>query len=301
MIFNSFLGMKRFINCIFWNCKLIVCILGMMVSGKLLSGQNNSVQQLRREANTGNTGARLKMAECFALGIDCPENQDSVLHYLKPLLENKHPEACFLIGNTYLRNGSQRISEGLKYLEIAANAGSIQAVIVLLEVYSGKDASGPFANAALAARKNDLSLFKTAGRAREINDPVLSFYLGMCYLEGRGTARNDSLALKWLEHSADWAYCPAQLVLGDFWFFGKSVKGYDLQKAQEYYTAAKQNNKCSIAQQGDGLEGEIWVSRSFNMLWNATWDVTCLFGDMRIELPVPEVKTKDFIKNRYPK
>lgn len=300
MIFNSFLGMKRFINCIFWDYKLIFCFLAMLVSGKLLSGQNSSVQQLRREANTGNTEARLKMAECFALGMDCPENQDSTLYYLKPLLEINNPDACFLVGNTYLRSGTKTISEGLRYLEIAAGKKMLQAVLVLLEVYSGKDAKGPFANPTLAARKNDQNLFRIASKASELKEPVSAFYLGMCYLEGRGIMRNDSLALHWLSYSAAWEYCPAQLVMGDIWFRSKTGRGYNLTKALEYYSAAKNNSRCSIEQKGSGIEGEAWVERCFSLLWNTTWDATCLLWDHRIELIVPEVKEKDYQKSRFP-
>lgn len=265
-----------------------------------VQAQHTTLHSLRKEVREGNIEARLKLAECFALGLDCPESQDSVQFYLKPLLDQKHPEACFLIGNAYLRTGSQKINEGLKYLEIAADARYIQAVIVLLEVYSGKDASGPFANATLAAKKNDVFLFKTASRAPELKEPVSAFYLGMCYLEGRGTSRNDSLALKWLEYSASWDFCPARLVLGDFWYFGKSSRGHDLMKAREYYASTQGSIKCTLTQQGAGIEGMGWIDRSFSMLWNATWSATCLLWDWRIELPVPEVKKKDFIKNRYP-
>lgn len=279
---------------------LVGFVVSLISYGQSVQAQTSTLHTLRIEANAGSVEARLKLAECFALGLDCPESQDSVHYYLNPLLEQKHPEACFLIGNAYLRTGSQKINEGLKYMEIAAEARYIQAVIVLLEVYSGKDANGPFANAALAAKKNDNALFKTASRAPELKEPVSAFYLGMCYLDGRGTPKNDSLALNCLEYSASWDYCPAQLVLGDFWYFGKSALGHDLNKAREYYAATQGNIKCTIAQQGAGMEGMGWVDRCFRMLWNATWNATCLLWDRRIELPVPDVKKKDFIKNRYP-
>jgi TPR repeat protein len=260
-----------------------------------------ALMELRLMASQGDTLARLKMAECFALGLDCKPSQDSVLFYLRPLLKVKHPEASFLVGNSMVRGVgmSKNIPEGLKYLEWSAQAGMVQAVRVLLEIYSGKDAQGPFADPQLIARKNDVAWFKTASNASGLNDPLISFYLGICYLEGKGTAKNDSLALKWLEHSAGWEYCEAQLVLGDVWFFGRTGKGTDLLRARQYYELARYNAKCSIERKGDGMEGEMWVNRLFNQLWNNIWFTTAYFHDWRIMLPVPEVKPKDYQKKRY--
>ncbi len=282
-------------------CRILysLFLLGILGNDWVLA-QPNSLGTLRAEANSGSIEARLKLAECFALGLDCPENQDSLLYYLKPLLKISNPDACFLVGNTYLRSGTRTISDGLRYLEMAAEKGMVQAVLVLLEVYSGKDAKGPFANSALAAKKNDPSLFRIASKASTLKEPVSAFYLGMCYLEGRGTLPNDSLALHWLSYSATWGYCPAQLVMGDIWFRAKTAQGYNLTKALDYYSAAKENYKCTIEQKGGGIEGEAWVERCFSMLWNSTWEATCLLWDHRIELLVPEVKEKDFQKNRFP-
>ena len=282
-------------------CQIIYSLFLLGIIGNYwVLAQTNPLGKWRSEANSGSVEARLKLAECFALGLDCAENQDSMLYYLKPLLEIKNPDACFLVGNTYLRSGTKTISDGLRYLEIAAEKGMIQAVIVLLEVYAGKDAKGPFANSALAAKKNDSNLFRIASKASELKEPISAFYLGMCYLEGRGTQPNDSLVLHWLSYSATWGYCPAQLVMGDIWFRAKTGKGYDLTKALDYYSAAKENSKCSIEQKGSGIEGEAWVERCFRMLWNSTWEATCLLWDHRIELIVPEVKEKDYQKNRFP-
>ena len=88
--------------------------------------------------------------------------------------------------------------------------------------------------------------------------------------------------------------------MGDIWFRAKTSKGYDLLKARKHYSAAKENYKCTINQKGSGVEGEAWVERCYKLLWNATWNATCLLWDHRIELTVPEVKEKDFQKNRYP-
>lgn len=264
-----------------------------------LMGMAQTVSVLRKEAEQGSVAARLRLAECYALGLDCPQNQDSVLYFLKPLVKSGHPEACFLTGNTLIRRDNQ-VGEGIRYLQQAADSGQVQAIKVLLEVFSGKDAGSPFAPPALKARKNDAALFRTAQMANLHNEPFLSFYLGMCYLEGRGTGKNDSLALKWLDHSASWSFCSAQLVLGDVWFKGQTRKGYDLLKAREYYQSARDNNRCSIDQKGAGREGEMWVDRCFHLMWNTTWFATGLLEDFRYAFPVPDVKAKDYVKNRYP-
>ncbi len=260
-----------------------------------------SISEWRTKANNGDTIARLKMAECFALGLDCKASQDSVWTYIKPLLKGKHPEACFLAGNALLRGQgmTKNIPEGLKYLDVSAEAGMVQAVRVLIELYSGKDAQNAFADPQLAAKKSDVALFKVANRASGLNDPMVSFYLGICYLEGKGVTANDSLALHWLQHAAAWEYCEAYLVLGDVWFFGKTRKGYDLGKARQYYALARHNSKCSIERKGEGMEGEMWVSRLFSQVWNNLWFTSGYLQDWQVMLPVPEVKPKDFQKKRY--
>ena len=61
------------------------------------------IQALRNRADTGNIEAALRLAEIYALGIDAPENIDSVVWFLRPHAEKAHPEACFIVGNLYLR------------------------------------------------------------------------------------------------------------------------------------------------------------------------------------------------------
>lgn len=283
-------GMRTFLFCL---------LLLSVVNVFSLRAQN--ISQLKKQAESGNDTARLKLAEIFALGLDVPANQDSVVHYLRPLLKKEHPEACFLMGNSKLRGFgvSKNIPEGLKYLEIAAKHKSVQAVHVLMEVYSGRDASGPFTDPVLLAQKNNTSFFRIASMAPLLHEPVSAYNLGVCYLKGLGTTKNDSLALKWLEYAAGWEYCRAQLVLGDIWFFNSVNRGYDLDKAYTWYSKANQNTKCSLEDKGNGLEGMIWVDRMFHMLWNQTLGISGMFREWRIELPVPEVKEKDFVRKRW--
>jgi TPR repeat protein len=259
------------------------------------------IQALRNRADTGNIEAALKLAEIYALGIDAPENIDSVVWFLRPHAEKAHPEACFILGNLYLRGTgiSKNITKGIGLLEKSATNGSIQAVRVLLDVYSGQDDDGPFTDPGLKAKVSNASVFRVAVMAKDWNDPYALCQLGRCYLDGIGTAINDTLALYYLEASAAWGHGIAQLVLGDVYFFAKTYKGYDALLAHKWYQLAHQNTKLSLDQRALGLEGMMWVERSFHAIRNQIIDATWMWSDWRIEFPVPDVKEKDFKRKRY--
>jgi uncharacterized protein len=266
-----------------------------------LFGQQVNIPELKASANAGDVSAALKLAEVYSLGIDAPERPDSVLFFLKPYIAQGHAEACFILGNLYLRGvGIKKdIGKGMSLLDSAARKSNIQAIRVLLDVYSGSDVDGPFSDPALVAQKNNTALFRLAKTSVELNDPYALWHLGMCYLEAKGTPRNDTLALQYLEASAAWSHANAQLILGDVYFFGNTFKGYDLLLAYQWYQALHQNSKASLVQKANGLEGMMWVDRSFHLIRNQILAATWMWTDWRIEFPVPEVKKKDFERKRY--
>jgi len=266
-----------------------------------VQAQVNDIQAMRKAAEAGDTLSMLKLSEVYALGIETKAQPDSVLYFLKPLAVAGHSEACFLLGNMYLRGSgvNKNIAEGIRLLEYSASRHNLQACRVLCEVYSGKDINTPFADPALVAQKNDKKLFRIASLAEKIEDPVLAWYLGICYLDGFGTPKQDSLALYWLMYSEKWNYGKAQLVLGDINFFNRMNTGYDILLAEKYYKKLQENVTASLEDRGMGLEGIMWVRRSFNILHNQIINTTFLWGDWQFELPVPKVKKKDFERKRY--
>lgn len=283
--------MRRFLCSLFTACLSFTYVLG----------QQLNIPQLSASASSGDVTAALKLAEIYALGIDAPERPDSVIFFLKPYVTKGNAEACFLLGNMYVRGiGVKKdIGKGISLLDSAARKSNIQAIRVLLDIYSGSDIDGPFTDPALVAKKNNNTLFRLAKAAADLNDPYALWHLGMCYLDAMGTSRNDTLALQYLEASAAWNHANAQLILGDVYFFGKTYKGFDLLLAHQWYQALHQNSKASLVQKANGLEGMMWVDRSFHLVRNQILAATWMWIDWRIELPVPEVKKKDFERKRY--
>lgn len=272
-------------------CLFFTCLLGQQVN----------IPELRALANSGDATAAFKLAEVYSLGIDAPERPDSVIFFLKPYVSKGNAEACFILGNMYVRGiGVKKdLNKGIALLDSAAQKSNIQAIRVLLDMYSGSDIDGPFTDPGLAARKNNTALFRLAKSATDLNDPYALWHLGLCYLNALGTPRNDTLALQFLEASAAWNHANAQLILGDVYFFGKTYKGFDLLIAYQWYQALHQNNKASIVQKANGLEGMMWVDRCFHLIRNQIIAATWMWTDWRIEFPVPQVKKKDFERKRY--
>ena len=89
------------------------------------------------------------------------------------------------------------------YQELIKNYKDVDAMYLLgMNYYEG----------AGGVRKDYCQAFKWFKKAAMDEHVFAQYYLGLCYLYGRGTEQNDSSAWKWISRSADYFYDKAQVL-----------------------------------------------------------------------------------------
>ena len=83
----------------------------------------------------------------------------------------------------------------------------------------------------------DAQYTKVLMQKADKGDPSAQMFLGLCYQEGNGVEKNDSLAVYWFEKSARKGLSEAQVMLGNCYRYGKGVEK-DSTKAFELYEQA---------------------------------------------------------------
>lgn len=173
------------------------------------------LDSLRAAARTGDTQAQMALVEYYQLVELEP---DSARFYLNAAVKAGRPQAQYLLGLIYLRGveGPKRPAEGRKLLEAAAQQGFILAIRELWSVLEVPDSVGPLTVRVLPYEPQ--TAFRYASQGAELNDPPSMMALGRYYGQGKGIARNDSLARVWLTRAAEAGYRPAQVLLAEWAF-----------------------------------------------------------------------------------
>ena len=78
----------------------------------------------------------------------------------------------------------------------------------------------------------------------DLKDKTIQFYLGRCYANGQGVAKDESEAVKWYRKAAEQGDAAAQYNLGLMYYNGRGVTK-DEREAIKWY--------CKAANQGDEL------------------------------------------------
>lgn len=175
----------------------------------------HQLDSLRAAARAGDSQAQLALVEYYQLVELVP---DSARFYLQAALKAGRPEAQYLMGLIYLRGveGPKRPAEGRKLLEAAAQQGFILAIRELWSVLEPPDSVGPLTVRVLPYEPK--AAFQYAQQGAQLGDPPSMMALGRYYGQGKGTARNDSLARVWLTRAAEAGYRPARVLLAEWAF-----------------------------------------------------------------------------------
>ncbi|MGQ9863130.1 MAG: tetratricopeptide repeat protein [Bacteroidia bacterium] len=213
---------------------------------------------LHIRALQGNPDAQMQLVEYYQLHHPKP---DSARFFLQKAAEKGHPDALYLLGLSYLRGKGAPFKPtlGKKYLDQAAQKGHLLALEVLYETLARPDTPNPFATVYLPY--DDKAAFAYALKAAHLGAPKAMLYVGKAYLTGKGTPRNDSLALVWLEKAADAQLPAAQIALGDFWMGKSSHYGIQWTKAYQAYQAAANNPKSSVDEIFHGRVGAYYAQQ----------------------------------------
>jgi len=211
------------------------------------------LDSLRTAVQEGNAAAALQLMEYFEMGFDeqnIPSNLDSAHFYLSQAARLGSPDAEYLVGTGYLYGNGypKNVFKSIEWLEKAAKQNHVRAMDRLLYLYA-PDSINPFASSQLQQVINYKRAFEVAQLAAKEKLPRASFYLAKAYLNGKGVAKNDSLALFWLNESENnYQYVDAELLLGDCYFKGLTRYGVDLELATSYYRRVVRNPKSTLEQ-----------------------------------------------------
>lgn len=173
-----------------------------------LASAATDIESIRRRADNGDTDAALQAGKIYARGnVDVEANLEEAVKYLEIAANagSKLPDANFLLGTIYLKGGDNVTAdenEAVKNFAAAAMLGEVRAV-------------------------NELAKLKKSGYA--------ICELGICYSNGYAVEKNPAKAVEFWKKSAEIGDDPRAFgLLGCAYETGDGVE-VDLKKAAEFY------------------------------------------------------------------
>lgn len=216
--------------------------------------------------------AAIRLAEGYELGRwGLKVRPDSALYWERKAAEAGNAIGQFLMGNRYLRAvGVKRdVPRALKLLSQAAEQQQVSALNLLTSLYSDSS-SRIFQDAGTYVKPDAVRALHYAAQSAKLGDTKGLYYTGRAYWLGIGTARNDSIAHRWLLQAAeDRNYAPAQALLGDMYRAGGKHISQDIAVAQQWYLRAYNNPSAPIEEQTLGKVGLYAVEQLYRRVHNA--------------------------------
>lgn len=205
-------------------------------SGEL--GQHDKtegIKWIKKAADNGYADAQLSLGMFYRSGDGVEKNISESWRYLQAAADQGNLNAIYTIGAYLLLygvKGTPDYEKAGKYLQVAYDAGEKRALFMLAVSYIFNEKGGE------AAHKKGFELLNNADE----KPSHISFYLGYCYLEGKGTKKDYAQAISYyLQVLADptipeGAYATASNNLGTI--FIKSGPLRDVKKAIFYFEEA---------------------------------------------------------------
>lgn len=92
-------------------------------------------------------------------------------------------------------------------------------------------------------------------------DPCSQMFLALCYQEGKGVAKDDSVAVYWLEKSSRQGLAESQVILGNCYREGKGVEKDSVKAFELYEQASWCGASLGLDAMGDSYYYGIGVER----------------------------------------
>ena len=124
----------------------------------------------------------------------------------------------------------QIVASGILVNSLSGGETAAEQVKNALRYYNGENGKVDYASA-----------FENFRKAAEQGNAEAQYYLGSCFLNGTGTARNPQEAARWFAKAAEQKLPAAQMWLGICYQKGLGVKQNDAE-ALKYLTFAADNN-----------------------------------------------------------
>ena len=197
-----------------------------------------STRYFKSAADAGIASAQFEYAKCLFDGIGVKQDAKEGLKYLTLSVKQKYPDACYLLGVSYLQGTivEQDLSKAALYVKMAADANHIEAQLAYVKFL--EDGLGVEANTELA--KETLKKAADSGNTE-------AMFLYAFYLEsGKYDSVDQEQAFEYYRMAADNGYSRAQLIVGNK---AKEKGEFDLA-ARYYRMAADMNNTMAMFELG---------------------------------------------------
>ena len=256
---------------------------------------DEAVKWLNKATFNGNSNAAYSLFKLYSEGKDLQQDTEKANLYLEISAELENPYAQYALGNKELDEGNT--DNGIEWLKKSAEQNISHAAYKLGDIYSSN--KYVLKNDVISNEyyKKALDLYKDNYNKKP--EDFISYRIAQMYLNGQGTDKNITEAVKWFEKSAQLKNPDANYQLGYIY----SSKEYDLQneqKSQEYYSnalkgyiKAEDENKNATAEyrigkmylEGKGTEKNIdeavkWLNKAtFNGNSNAAYSLFKLYSE----------------------
>lgn len=221
---------------------------------------------LHLAANADDTEAQLELSEAFRFGQGVTQSDDSANHYLNVVAAKGDPDAQFLVGTIFIQSAfdAKSYSKGLNLLKKAAEQGHPEANLRLFVIFSERN-TGTESDKYYSLVK----AYSYGDAARQSDLPKALVYCAEARLTGRGTQRNDSLGVAYMQRAADSLnFFPARNRMGDLYWQGVVTGQQEPLIALDYYQSVKQSRTSNVEQRAAAEIGIHQVDQFVKQLQN---------------------------------
>ena len=189
----------------------------------------------------GNADAQYLLGMYYFEGIGVPTDAKKAIEWFRRAAEQEHAEAQFQFGKCYFNGWGipEDKEEAIRWYHKAAEQGLVDAQLAIGGYY-------------ISDSEDKEEGFKWLSRAAEQGHVLAQTMLGVCYLEGKGVAKNATEGIKWLRNAAVLGESLAQYQLGKYYYEGVGVP-QDMTEAIKWFRRAKAQG----SEKFEGLEEEI--------------------------------------------
>ena len=226
--------------------------------------KEKAIEYYEKAAEKDYPEAIYKLGECYLYGFGVEEDKEKGIDLIEEAADKNYLEAVYDLGRFFLEGFyvEQDEEKGIDLLEKAANRNHIKAIyklgdfylhggvyveedeeqgIELLEKAIDKEYLPAFYRLAEYYQENDedRKAFKIYKKGKELDDEECIIQLGLCYLQGKGTFKDEEKGIDLLEAVVDEESCDAVDALSDYY--------YETKKYDDYFSLLKRGTKLERA------------------------------------------------------
>ena len=201
---------------------------------------DEAIKWWRKAANAGNAHAQANIGVMYASGRGVRKDEVEAVRWYRMAAEQGHSGAQKNLGICFEKGqGVAKDEDKALHWYNRAMAGGCEEAKPLAEALQGKHRRAEDTRLAIQAFTNKewadgFRLSQSADR----DDPVVQFYLGVCYDNGYGVDKDSREAVRWYRKAADNGSLSAQFNLGVMYSRGDGIEKDEAESEKWYRKAA---------------------------------------------------------------